>query len=63
MAVPQNRKSSSKRGMHRSHDHLDHPTLCVESASGQIHRRHHVCPDGFYRGRQVITERKRNKDI
>lgn len=54
MAVQQNRKTRSKRGMRRSHDALSKPTLSVESTTGEVHRRHHVSPDGFYRGKQVI---------
>lgn len=54
MAVQQNRKTRSKRGMRRSHDALKGPALSVESTTGETHRRHHVSADGFYRGRQVI---------
>lgn len=54
MAVQQNRKSPSKRGMRRSHDRLSGPTLSEEASTGEIHRRHHVSAEGFYRGRQVV---------
>mgnify|MGYP001825788911 FL=1 len=54
MAVQQNRKTPSKRGMRRSHDALRQPTLSVEPQTGEVHRRHHVSPDGFYRGRKVV---------
>jgi len=54
MAVQQNRKTPSKRGMRRSHDALKGPTLSVDSTSGETHRRHHVTPDGYYRGRKVM---------
>jgi large subunit ribosomal protein L32 len=54
MAVQQNRKTPSKRGMRRSHDALGKPTLSEDSTTGEIHRRHHVTPDGFYRGRKVV---------
>lgn len=54
MAVQQNKKSPSKRGMHRSHDFLTVPTLGVEPVSGEIHRRHHISPNGFYRGKKVM---------
>ncbi|TVQ41976.1 MAG: 50S ribosomal protein L32 [Wenzhouxiangella sp.] len=54
MAVQKNRKTPSKRGMRRSHDSLSAPTLSEEAATGETHRRHHVSPEGFYRGRQVI---------
>ncbi len=54
MAVQKNRKTPSRRGMRRSHDALAKPTLSVEPGSGETHRRHHVSPDGFYRGRRVL---------
>ena len=54
MAVQQNRKTPSKRGMRRSHDHLEGPTLSTEPTTGEVHRRHHVSADGYYRGRKVI---------
>lgn len=54
MAVQQNRKSSSKRDMRRSHDALGKPTLSVDPTSGETHRRHHVTADGFYRGKKVL---------
>ncbi len=54
MAVQQNRKTPSKRGMRRAHDALTGPTLSVDKTSGETHRRHHVTEDGFYRGRKVI---------
>jgi large subunit ribosomal protein L32 len=54
MAVQQNRKTPSKRGMRRSHDALSKPTLSVDPTSGETHLRHHVTPDGFYRGRKVL---------
>ncbi|MGD8589741.1 MAG: 50S ribosomal protein L32 [Chromatiales bacterium] len=54
MAVQQNRKTPSKRGMRRSHDALNPQTLSIDPTSGETHLRHHVTPDGFYRGRKVI---------
>jgi len=54
MAVQQNRKSGSRRGMRRSHDGLKGPALSIEQTTGEVHRRHHVSADGFYRGRKVI---------
>ena len=54
MAVQQNKKSPSKRGMHRSHDFLINPPLAVEPVSGETHLRHHVSLNGFYRGKKVI---------
>ncbi|MBF1800508.1 MULTISPECIES: 50S ribosomal protein L32 [Alloalcanivorax] len=59
MAVQQNRKTRSKRGMRRSHDALSAPTLTEDANTGEVHRRHHISPDGMYKGRQVI----RNDEI
>ena len=57
MAVQQNRKTPSKRGMRRSHDGLSGPSLSIDPVSGEQHRRHHVTPDGYYRGRKLIADR------
>lgn len=54
MAVQKSRKTPSKRGMRRSHDRLSASALSEESTTGEIHRRHHVSAEGFYRGRQVV---------
>ena len=54
MAVQQNKKSPSRRNMHRSHDRLSGPALAVEPTTGERHLRHHVSPTGFYRGKKVI---------
>lgn len=54
MAVQQNKKSPSKRGMHRSHDALSKPALAVEPTSGEAHLRHHISPNGYYRGKKII---------
>jgi large subunit ribosomal protein L32 len=56
MAVQQNRKTPSRRGMRRAHDSLDAPTLSTDQLSGEMHRRHHVTKDGFYRGRRVVEK-------
>jgi large subunit ribosomal protein L32 len=54
VAVQKSRKTRSKRGMRRSHDSLTGKTLSVDPTSGETHLRHHVTPDGFYKGRKVI---------
>ena len=56
MAVQKNRKTPSKRGMRRAHDGLTKVTLSTDPVSGELHRRHHVTADGYYRGRKVIQE-------
>ncbi len=54
MAVQQNRKTPSKRGMRRSHDAISGPKLSVDPTTGELHRRHHVTADGYYKGKKVI---------
>ena len=54
MAVQQNKKSPSRRGMHRSHDFLTAPSLAVEPTTGEQHLRHHISPTGYYRGKKVV---------
>ena len=54
MAVQQNKKSPSKRGMHRSHQHLGLPPVASEPTTGEVHLLHHISPSGYYRGRKVL---------
>lgn len=54
MAVQKSRKTRSKRGMRRSHDALTGKALSVDPTSGETHLRHHVTPDGYYKGRKVV---------
>jgi large subunit ribosomal protein L32 len=56
MAEQKSRKSPSKRGMRRAHDSLTAPTLSTDRDTGELHLRHHVTPNGFYRGRRIITK-------
>ena len=55
MAVQQNKKSPSRRGMRRSHDSLNAEAVSVEPTTGETHLRHHVSADGYYRGRKVVN--------
>ncbi len=57
MAVQQNKKSPSKRGMRRSHDFLTAPGIAIEPTTGEIHLRHHISPNGTYRGKKVIKSK------
>lgn len=40
--------------MHRSHDSLTTPPTAIEPTTGELHLRHHISPNGFYRGRKVL---------
>ncbi|OGO95639.1 MAG: 50S ribosomal protein L32 [Coxiella sp. RIFCSPHIGHO2_12_FULL_44_14] len=53
MAVQKSRKTRSRRGMRRSHDALSAPCLSMDPMTGEKHRRHHMTPDGYYKGRPV----------
>lgn len=56
MAVQKSRKSRSRRGMRRAHSALTATALSVDVATGETHRRHHISPDGYYKGRQIIAK-------
>ena len=47
--------------MHRAHDFLTNPALAVEASTGEVHLRHHISPNGFYRGRKVVKTRANNR--
>lgn len=57
MAVQQNKKSPSRRGMHRSHDALTAANLSVDKQTGEVHLPHHISPNGMYRGRKVVKSK------
>ncbi len=55
MAVPKSKVSPSRRGMRRAHDALNKPALAIEQTTGEVHLRHHISPNGVYRGRKVLN--------
>jgi len=57
MAVQKSRKTPSRRGMRRSHDALSAPTLTVDETTGEVHSRHHVTADGYYKGKKVVQDK------
>jgi large subunit ribosomal protein L32 len=60
MAVPRRKTSPMKRGFRRSHDSLAAPTYVEDKDSGELRRPHHVdLKTGMYKGRQVITMKKK----
>jgi large subunit ribosomal protein L32 len=54
MAVQKSKVTRSRRNMRRSHDSLSGPTLSTDKTSGEVHRRHHITADGFYKGQKVL---------
>lgn len=63
MAVQQRKKSTSKRDSRRAHDSLKSPSLSIEPTTGEVHRRHHVSPDGYYRGEKVLNTEDEDEQI
>ncbi len=61
MAVQQRKKSTARRDARRSHDALKSPSLSVEPTTGEVHRRHHLSPDGYYRGKQVVRTKEEDE--
>lgn len=62
MAVQKSRVSPSRRGMRRAHDALTAKQLATDPTSGEIHLRHHITADGYYRGKQVIVPKTKVAD-
>ncbi len=56
MAVQKTKVSPSRRNMRRAHDSLSSPSTAVEPSTGETHLRHHISPNGFYRGKKVIQK-------
>ena len=54
MAVQKSKVTRSRRGKRRTHDALTSPTLSTDKTTGEIHRRHHITDDGFYKGKKVL---------
>ncbi len=52
MAVQQNKKSPSKRGMHRAHNALPKPGIAIEPTTGETHLRHHISSHRLLPGSQ-----------
>jgi len=54
MAVQKSRVTRSRRGMRRSHDTISAASLSTDPMTGEVHRRHHIAADGYYKGEQII---------
>ena len=58
MAVQQNKKSRSRKGMRRSHDHVAKPSV-IYCSCGEPTLPHRICPScGKYNGKQVIVKKE-----
>lgn len=62
MAVQQNKKSKSRKGMRRSHDRVAKPSV-VYCACGEPTLPHSICPAcGTYRGKSYTTAKNTEKE-
>jgi large subunit ribosomal protein L32 len=61
MAVPKKKKSSSRSRMRRGSNGTN--LLPIEAIAtnkeGEDHYNHHISPNGFYKGRQVIVKKEK----
>lgn len=58
MAVQKSRKSRSRTGKKRASAYKlgPLPALSHDQETGETHLRHHISPNGYYRGRQVLKK-------
>jgi large subunit ribosomal protein L32 len=55
MAVQKSRVTPSRRNMRRRANSIFTPqTVSTDQETGALHLRHHVTPEGYYRGKKVI---------
>ncbi len=54
MAVQKSKVTRSRRNKRRTHDNLESAALSTDNATGEVHRRHHITSDGFYKGKKVV---------
>jgi len=57
MAVPKKRTTRSKRDMRRKNMRSENISLSTDISTGEIHLRHHVTKEGYYKGKQVIKKK------
>jgi len=63
MAVPKKRTTRSKRNMRRSNQRVENISLSTDVSTGEIHLRHHVTKEGYYKGNLVIKKKlDKNKE-
>jgi large subunit ribosomal protein L32 len=56
MAVQKSKVSRSRRGQRRSHDALTSKALSQDAITGEMHLRHHMTPEGYFKGRLIVTK-------
>jgi large subunit ribosomal protein L32 len=56
MAVQKSKVTRSRRGQRRSHDALTAKTISQDPITGEMHLRHHMTPDGYFKGRLIVRK-------
>ena len=62
MAVPKKRTTRSKRDMRRKNSKNENISLSTDLSTGEIHLRHHITKEGYYKGKQILKNKKNNKE-
>ena len=63
MAVQKKRKTRSRRDMRRSKIKAKVPAISSDPNTGEHHLRHNISPEGFYKGKQVISVKEKVTDL
>jgi large subunit ribosomal protein L32 len=61
MPNPKRKISNTRRDKRRTHYKGVNPTVTTDPTSGEVHLRHRVTPNGYYKGKLAFPEMQ--KDI
>ncbi len=62
MAVQKSKKSRSRSKMRRAHVQLKQEATSVDPFTGEVHRRHHITEQGYYKGKQVLIAKVKDNE-
>ena len=63
MAVQKSKKSRSRSKMRRANVQLKKGVTSVDAFTGEVHLRHHITQQGYYKGKQVLlAEQVKDED-
>lgn len=62
MAVPKKRTTRSKRDMRRKNEKKENISLSTDTSTGEIHLRHHLTKEGYYKGKLILKNKKKSDD-
>ena len=63
MAVPKRRKTRSKRNMRRNNTRVENISLSTDISTGEVHLRHHLTNEGYYKGKKIIQNKSKKEKI